>query len=107
MMCALEVHPDREEEAARRGIRRDILSTVDVLVAEVADLGIETAVLGPGVEVATARLEANRGCRVAEHAMDERGRQLIRERDLAQLHEPRGLDVARDAVDEVAGADRG
>src|SRR5918998_3614245 len=67
-----EPHVDGEEEAAARRVRRDVDVPRDRLVAEVADLGVEPAIVGEGEQVAAAELEPDVARAAGEHAVAER-----------------------------------
>src|SRR3989440_3255925 len=90
-----EVHREREEEAAGRRIGREILAAIDVLVAEVRDLGVEALVRRPSDQVAAAQLWAHSPHVAAEQGAHEVVGQLIRQDHLPQLQEGGILDVDR------------
>src|SRR5207249_6927161 len=77
-----EVHREREEIAARRRIRRDILTALDVLDAEVRDFGIESLVRGPRHQIAAAQVRADTRHPPPEQRADEALRKLIGDSDL-------------------------
>src|SRR5436190_13202077 len=73
----------------------------DVLATEVARLGIYTRVIRPGLEVSPAQLNPQTA-RATEETPGKRGRQIVRERQLAKLHERAILHILRHAVIVVA-----
>src|SRR5438876_8494772 len=88
-------------ECAARRIRSQIDEPADVLAAEVARLRINARVTRPGLQVSTAQLDAQTA-RASEETPGERVRQIVRERQLAQLHEGPILHILRHAVAIVA-----
>src|SRR4051812_29041816 len=89
----LESGVDRQEERAARRIRCYVLEAPDGLITEVGDLGIEPCILGPGLQVPSAQLDAGLRRASVEHgARNVRGEQ-VSESELAELHESAVLDV--------------
>src|SRR5579883_1135383 len=101
-----QVEAEPERPAGWEG--SDIDVPCDRLVAEVADLGVQSLVLGPGDEVASLDGDRGRADTIAE-ARQQGCRQIVRQLELAELDERRVLHVdvgvpepCRDAV----GAER-
>src|SRR5688500_9975678 len=90
-----EARVDTEPDLPARGIRGHVLEAAEVLIAEVRHLGIQTRVAGPGLEVATEQLEADAARDAERRALGERRRELVGERDFAELHEAGILGVDR------------
>src|SRR6266513_1398336 len=88
-------------ERATRRIRGQIDEPADVLAAEVARLGVYARVIRPSLEVSAAQLDTQTA-RTAEETPGECGRQIVRERQLAKLHEGAILYILRHAVVVVA-----
>src|SRR5436853_7498860 len=86
MVCSSgsEGHVDAGEELPHRRLRQEIGLT-EVELPDVVDLGIRSAVLGPGREVAARRGEAQGA---GPEPRRPRGGSDIGERYLAQLDEP-------------------
>src|SRR5438067_2373292 len=91
-------HVDGGEEGAARRVGREVDEAADLLAAEVADLGVDALVLGPRVQVASAQLEPRARRAVEEDAPRDRRRQLVADRQLAQLEEAGGEHVLRDPL---------
>src|SRR5688572_32364316 len=88
-----ETKVEGEEEAARGRERSDVDVPGERLVAEVADLRIEPAIIALHEQVTAAEREAGRAKLTAERALHERLGDPVAERHLAQLHERPVLDV--------------
>src|SRR2546426_7138354 len=85
--------PISEEEAAVRGIRREVDEPTDVLVTEVVNLGVHAPVVRPDREVAPAQAHARGAHGVAEHPADPLLGEGVAQCHLAQLHERPVLHV--------------
>src|SRR5579862_4232470 len=104
MTWRLEPQVDADPERAARREWRDIDVSGDRLIAEVADLRIESLILRPGNQVSA--LDADRsGPDAAPQVRDDAVRQVVGQRELAELDE-RGIlhvlhGVLKPVVDTV------
>src|SRR5690349_23825555 len=92
MVVSSDPRRDREPVGPARRIRGDVVVAADGLVAEVRDLGVQSGVTADREQVAPAEAELQ-----ALQRSELRGEplgQVVRDRDLAQLHERAILDVA-------------
>src|SRR5438105_9160223 len=86
VMGDLEICADTEEPTPARRIRRYVGEAVRDRVAEVRHFRVVTGVRRPRFQVTSGNLDANRA-RGAEQVRRDGVRQLVRERELAQLDE--------------------
>src|SRR5438105_4983482 len=97
----LESGGDSEVEGATRRIRCDVLESSERLIAEVRNLGIETRILRPSLQVSSAQLETGSLSVSLEQPAGHARRQIISKSQLAELHETGVLDVRRGSSDEL------
>src|SRR5437899_7333601 len=90
---ASEVQVDGEEEAPAGRERRDVDVARDRLVAEVRHFRIDAPELRDPDQIAAAERHGGVPHAVAEHLVHRAGRQMVRERRLAQLEVGRVLDI--------------
>ena len=97
-----EPHGNVEEDAPGRRIRTDVQIVAHRRAAEVRHLGIEAAVWGPHEEIAGRDTDGH-GVRAEVHPFEEVRRHIEVQRNLADLHEARVLDVRSDDAVEIPG----